>query len=196
MARRPYGFDADAHERHRWWRNVLFKLLPGLAVASLLTWWLGWAVGLTLAVVLALRFTAQALAPELVALAGTTWRQLRYLAFRPVQGRFYQFKGHRIRVEDDDLLPRRWLALNDLATALGGSIPAPVLRRRWPDGVRDRRDGVYLLDDVVLAWLAEQRDDRAGRLHHWVEREVWYPARGRRASYTQKGAPSGAPGED
>ncbi|RTL46445.1 MAG: hypothetical protein EKK53_04090 [Burkholderiales bacterium] len=196
MSRRPYGFDADSHERHRWWRNLLFKLMPALASCALLTWWMGWGMGLTLGVVIALRFTAQALAPELVALAGATWRQLRWLAFKPVQGRFYQFKGHRIRVEDDDLLPQRWLALSDLATALGGPMPAPVLRRRWPEGVRDRRDGVYLLDEVALAWLSEQRDDRAGRLHHWVQREVWYPARGRRASYTQEGAPSGAPRQD
>ena len=38
-------------------------------------------------------------APDLVALCITTWRAFRGLAFRPVQGRFYQFKGHRIRVE-------------------------------------------------------------------------------------------------
>ena len=54
----------------------------------------------------------------------------------------------------------------------------------------------YVLDDAALAWLGEQRDDRAGRLRLWVEREVWYPARGRKASYTQKGAPSGAPPQD
>ena len=196
MSRRPFGFDAAAHERHHWWRSVLFKLaLGGVSVA--LAWWVvGGTAGIALGLLISLRALGQALAPDLMALIATMWRGLRSLAFRPVQGRFYQFKGHRIRVEDDDILRQRWLALDDLATALGSPMPAVSLRRRWPDGVRQQRDGIYVLDDVALAWLGEQRDDRAGRLRLWVEREVWYPARGRKASYTQKGAPAGAPPQD
>lgn len=196
MSRRPFGFDAAAHERHHWWRSVLFKLSIGALIAGLLWWWVGGMAGLLLGVLVVMRALGQALAPDLVALGATSWRALRGLAFRPVQGRFYQFKGHRIRVEDDELLRQRWLALDDLATALGSPMPAVLLRRRWPQGLQARPDGLYVLDDVALAWLGEQRDDRAGRLRHWVEREVWYPARGRKASYTQKGAPAGAPPTD
>lgn len=196
MARAPFGFDAASHERHHWWRGLLFKILPCAAVIAGLVWVLGGPLGGVLGAVIAVRFLGQALVPELVALGSTLWRALRALAFRQVQGRFYQFKGHRIRVEDDDLLRQRWLALDDLATALGAPMPAVLLRRRWPDGLREQRDGVYVLDDIALAWLGEQRDARAGRLRHWVERDVWYPARGRKASYTQKGAPAGAPREN
>lgn len=196
MSRQPFGFDAAAHERHHWWRSVLFKLSIGAVIAGLLWWWVGGAMGALLGLLIVLRALGQALAPDLVALGATTWRALRGLAFRPVQGRFYQFKGHRIRVEDDELLCQRWLALDDLATALGSPMPAVSLRRRWPDGVRQQRDSVYVRDDVALAWLGEQRDDRAGRLRHWVEREVWYPARGRKAGHLQQGAPAGAPSTD
>lgn len=196
MSRRPFGFDAVSHERHHWWRSLLLKLAMG-AVFVASTWWvMGGKVGLMVGLLIALRALGQALAPDLMALIATLWRQLRALAFRPVQGRFYQFKGHRIRVEDDDLLRQRWLALDDLATALGAPMPATSLRRRWPQGLREQRGVTYVLDDAALAWLGEQRDDRAGRLRLWVEREVWYPARGRKASYTQKGAPSGAPPQD
>jgi len=196
MSRRPFGFDAVSHERHHWWRSVLLKLaIAGLIVAPV--WWMvGGKAGMLLGLLIVMRVLGQALAPDLMALVATLWRSLRALAFRPVQGRFYQFKGHRIRVEDDELLRQRWLALDDLATALGFAMPAVSLRRRWPDGVRQQRDGIFVLDDVALAWLGEQRDDRAGRLRLWVEREVWYPARGRKASYTQKGAPPGAPSQD
>ncbi|MFG6461523.1 hypothetical protein ACG04Q_08070 [Roseateles sp. DXS20W] len=196
MSRQPFGFDAAAHERHHWWRSVLFKLALGGVIAGLLWRWVGGMAGLLLGMLVVLRALGQALAPDLVALGATTWRALRGLAFSPVEGRFYQFKGHRVRIEDDELLRQRWLALDDLATALGSPMPAVSLRRRWPEGVRQQRDGVYVLDDVALAWLAEQRDERAGRLRHWVEREVWYPARGRRAGYTQNGAPAGAPPKD
>ncbi|MFG6457765.1 hypothetical protein [Roseateles sp. BYS96W] len=196
MSRAPFGFDAASHERHHWWRSALFKLTLCGAFAALAWWLVGGMAGLALGGLIAIRSLGQALAPDIVALGAAIWRSLRALAFKPVQGRFYQFKGHRIRVEDDELLRQRWLALDDLATALGSSMPAVSLRRRWPEGVRQQRDGVYVLDDVVLAWLGEQREDRAGRLRLWVERDVWYPARGRKASYTQKGAPQGAPTQD
>ncbi|MEO6281122.1 hypothetical protein [Roseateles sp.] len=196
MSRRPFGFDAASHERHHWWRSVLLKLSLGGVFVALSWWMLGGKVGLLVGLLIALRALGQALAPDLMALIATLWRNLRMLAFRPVQGRFYQFKGHRIRVEDDELLHQRWLALDDLATALGAPMPGVSLRRRWPEALCEQRGVVYVLDDVALAWLGEQRNDRAGQLRLWVEREVWYPARGRKASYKSKGAPDGAPAED
>lgn len=182
MARAPFGFDAASHERHHWWRSLLFKLAMGGVVAAL-GWWLSGALGALFGLLIALRALGQALAPDLVALGGVVWRALRHQAFKPVEGRFYQFKGHRIRVEDDELLPQRWLALDDLATALGAPMPAVVFRLRDPACVLEQRDGVYVLDDAVLRWLREQRSDRAGRLALWVERDVWLPARGRRGNY-------------
>ncbi len=190
MSREPLGFDAVSHEKHHWWRSLLFKGGVCGAATALLWWASGWA-----GLLVALMLWARAFADDLVALAETMGRQLKILAFRPVQGRFYAFKGHRIRVLDDELLPQRWLALEDLATALDAPMPAAVLRRR-NCSLREERDGVYVLDESVLAWLREQRDDRATRLAHWVEREVWYPARGRKASYAQKkGASEDAPSD-
>lgn len=152
-------------------------------------WWLtGW-VGLLVSLML----WAHVMAGDQMALLATVWRAARGLAFRPVAGHFYQFKGHHIRVVDDEVEAQRWLALDDLATALGARVPASRLRLRWPQGLRELPDGIYLLDDAALAWLSEQRNDDAGRLRHWVEREVWYPARGRKASYKAKGAPQGTP---
>jgi hypothetical protein len=182
------GFDAASHERHHWWRALLLRVAVCSAVSGLGWWGTGW-VGLLLSVML----WAHVMASDQVALLETVWRAVRGLAFRPVEGHFYQFKGHRIRVACDEVEAQRWLAVDDLATALGVRVSASRLRLRWPQGLRELPDGVYLLDDVALAWLGEQRSDRAGRLRHWVEREVWYPARGRKASYTQKGAPNGAP---
>jgi len=181
MPREPLGFDAASHEKHHWWRSLLFKLAVCGAATALLWWASGWA-----GMLVALMLWGRAFASDLVALGETVGRSLKALAFRPVQGRYYAFKGQRIRVLDDELLPQRWIALDDLATALDASMPAAVLRRRQPQAVREQRDGSYVLDEVVLAWLREQRGDRAGRLAHWVEREVWYPARGRKASYAQK----------
>lgn len=194
MSRHPFGFDAASHERHHWWRSLVFKLALGGVFVGLMWWFVGGVAGAALGALIALRGVAQALAPDMVALGGTVWRAMRGLAFKPVQGSFYQFKGHRIRVEDDDLLRQRWIALDDLATALGAPMPAAAFRRRDPQSLRQFRDGIYLLDEAALAWLGEQRTlDRAGRLRLWVEREVWYPVRGRKASYQTKGAPNGAP---
>jgi len=191
MPRGPLAFDAAAHERHHWWRSLLLRF----AVCAVLTWLSWWGVGWA-GLLVSLMLWARVFAADLVALGEAAWRALRLLAFRPVQGRFYQFKGHRIRVVDDDIERQRWLALDDLATALAAPMPAAVFRRRQPQSLRDLPDGVYLLDTAALDWLRAQRSDRAGRLALWLEREVWYPARGRRASYGQrKGAPTGAPSE-
>jgi hypothetical protein len=186
------GFDAEDHEKHHWWRSLLLRFAICGAVTALLWWAGGWP-----ALLVTLMLWARAFAGDLVALGETLGRTLKELAFRPVQGRFYQFKGHRIRVLDDELERQRWMALANLSTALGSAMPASSIRRRDAQAVREERDGVYVLDTAALAWLREQRNDRAGRLALWIEREVWYPARGRKASYAQrKGAPEGAPVED
>ena len=185
--RKPLGFDAAAHERHHGWRSLLLRLAVCGGVTAFLWWSSGWA-----GLLVSLMLWAHVFAADLAALGGWAWRGLRRAAFLPVQGRFHQFKGYRIRVLDDELLSQRWLALDDLGAALGAPVPASSLRRRWPEALHDERDGLYVLDDAVLAWLRERRDERAGRLALWLEREVWYPARGRKAG-TQKGAPPGAP---
>ncbi len=186
----PLGFDAAGHERHHWWRSLLFKLALCGGVTALLWWMGGWA-----GLLASLMLWGRAFAADLIALSETSWLGLRFLAFRPVQGRFYQFKGHRIRVLDDEVDAHRWIALDDLSTALGAPLPLRTLRRDQPQALRELRDGCYWLDEAALAWLRAQRSDRAGRLAQWVEREVWYPARGRKASYRpkEKGASGGAP---
>lgn len=188
MPRGPLGFDAVAHERHHWWRSLLFRLVLCSGVSGLL-WWLGGWTGLLSSLMLWTR----ACAGDLMALIETIWGAMRHVAFKPVQGRFYQFKGRRMRVLDDDVETRRWIALEDLAAALGAPLSATVFRRRQPQSLREEPDGVYLLDEVALEWLRAQRSDRAGRLALWVEQDVWYPARGRKASYKQKGAPGTRP---
>ena len=70
MPRRPFGFDAASHERHHWWRSLVFKLALGGGVVALLWWWVGGAAGVAMGVLIALRAFAQALAPDLVALTG------------------------------------------------------------------------------------------------------------------------------
>jgi hypothetical protein len=187
-----HGFDAASHERHHWWRSLLLRL----AVCSALTGLL-WRVGGWTSVLISLMLWGRVFAADLIELGGLLWRALRGQALKPVEGRLYQFKGQHIRVLDDEVEPRRWLAVADLARALGESLPLGPLRRlqREPDSaLREEGDGWYVVDDVALAALGERRSDRAARLRVWVEREVWYPARGRRASYgPAKGAPEGAP---
>lgn len=188
MPRPRFGFDAEAHERHHGWRSLVFKLAIGAV-----TTWVVWRFGGWTGLLVSLMLWARLLADELMAGLLMAWHALRGLAFRPVQGRYYQFKGHRIRVEDDELLRQRWLSVGDLSRALGAPMPLPTLRRRWPDGLREQRDGVYVLDDVAMAWLAEQRDARAARFRQWVERDVWYPVRGRKAGLIEARSPEGAP---
>lgn len=178
MPRPGAGFDAKDHEKHHWWRSLLLRFVVCTAVTAFL-----WRVGGWAGLLVTLMLWARVFAGDLYDFGESLGRGLKAQAFRPVQGCFYQFKGHPIRVLDDDIERQRWIALADLATALGSAMPAASIRRRQPEALRETDDGVYVLDAAAMAWLREQRDDRAGRLALWVEREVWYPARGRKASY-------------
>lgn len=184
----PHGFDAASHERNHGWRSLLFKLAVCAGVTAL-SWRLGHWAGLLVSLML----WGRAFADDLVALAAVACRALRRRAFAPVEGQLYQFKGQRVRVLDDETQPQRWIAVDDLAAALGAPVPARRLAHSEPAALLEQRDGLYLQDDVALAWLRQQRSDRASRLAQWLEREVWFPARGRAASRMKKGAPDGAP---
>ena len=109
------------------------------------------------------------------------------MAFRPVEGRFYQFKGHRIRVDGRrhrasagsrwTTSPRRWTRPCRLP-----------LRRRGPQALRQLRDGLYVLDEAALAWLrrAAHTTAPAGCGIGWSARSGTPRAAARRAT-KQKG---------
>lgn len=190
MPRSPLGFDAAAHERHHGWRSLLMRLSVCAVLTGLMWRFGGWG-----SLLVSLMLWGKVFAPDLIDLGTGLWRLLRGEAFRPVEGRFYQFKGHRIRVLEDELQRQRWLAVDDLAQALGERLPLGPLRRLQPEGLREQTDGWYVADEVALKALGERRSDRAARLKVWVEREVWYPVRGRRAHHVpEKKAPGQPPG--
>jgi len=149
-------------------------------VGLLLTWpaahWMG-VIGL----LLTLPFWAHAFAPDLVALAGLVRRGARQWLWRAESGQHYAFKGQPLRVLDDELERRRWIHVGDLALALEEPISLSGLRLRHAAGLQELGDGAYLSDEAALAYLAERRAERAVLLRRWVEREVWFPARGGKA---------------
>jgi hypothetical protein len=101
----------------------------------------------------------------------------------------------RVREDEDNRESRRWIAVDDLALVLESPVRVVSLQLRQAGGLREWPDGWYVHDDAALAYLRERQVERAARLRVWVEREVWYPGRGRRASYTEtkKEAPVQAP---
>jgi len=171
-----FKFDAVRHERRHPWASLALRL----AVCLLLSWGIGRLLGV-FGLLISLPLWGRAFAPELLEMGSWAYRSLRGLALRDVSGRYYVFKGHSLRVLEDELEPRRWLLLDDLARALDEPISASALRLRHPEGLRQFGSQLYLSDDAALAHLAERHSPRSARLRLWVEREVWFPARGRRA---------------
>lgn len=182
MARRRgrarYGFNAVDHEKYFKWRTLLAKLLFSAAATYVFMKLGGW-VGVFMGVVLLGYVTGTELR------AGVTWlgQAARAWGYRPVQGQFYAFRGQRMRVMEDEVERCRWLAVPDLQAALEEPIAVPTLQRRFPEGLKQAPDGWYLRDQEAMAYLGERQTERAGPLRHWVERTVWYPARGRKAGY-------------
>ncbi len=192
MSDGKFGFNAFAHERTHGWRSFAMRL----AICSIVTWAL-YAMGGIVGALPALMLWAKVFAADLVALGEVVMHQLRRLAHREIEGQHYAFKGQRMRVRDDDSREaRRWIAVDDIALALGAPVRVVSLQLRQSGGLRQWPDGWYVHDDAALAYLAERQVERAARLRVWVEREVWYPARGRKASYDEKKAPQAAPADD
>lgn len=84
-------------------RQLLLSV--GLLAASALVWLFGWRMsaghGLAVAVVLSSPLVAVALAPLVAPLLGASFRAVTEVAYRDMQGDYFAYKGHRVRIQED-----------------------------------------------------------------------------------------------
>jgi len=144
--------------------------------------WLGWrllgATGLLAGGVL----LALLLPRPLLALAGELRHALRARVWREAMGRYFVYRGQRIRVLED-VWHRRWVCAADVREIVGSSVSDGALALSYPNGLLRLGDPAqaYLSDDALLIHLAKDPGPRAIRFRHWAEREIGFPARRRRA---------------
>jgi len=140
--------------------------------------WIGWRLGSWVGIVITSPLCGIALARPLYELAGALHHRVREAAYRPVEGRYWVFRGTPVDViEDDD--HQRWVRLADVRRIVGSTAGDGALASTYPAGFRalGTPPQPYLRDSDLLAHLAKQRSAQALRLKHWVEREIAFPAR-------------------
>jgi hypothetical protein len=123
-----------------------------------------------------------ALARPLYELTAEFVRLTRWVALRDVQGRYFAFKGQRVRVIED-AAHCRWLKLADVHTIVGRNTSERALQLALPTAVR--RIGIppatYLQCEALPAYLGRATSLRTLHFLHWAEREIAHPARTLRA---------------
>jgi len=124
-----------------------------------------------------------ALARPLLDLASELKHQTRAAVWRPVEGRYFAFRGIPVQVlEDED--HRRWVLAADVRRIVGFTASDGTLALTYPDGWRMMSTPArpHVSDDALLVHLGKEKSPEALRLRHWVEREIAIPARRRRES--------------
>lgn len=158
-------------------RRILVTIAVRLALCAGVAW-LAWRWGGAVSLTYALALLGVALAKPLIDLAGEFHHGIRSAVWTPVEGRYYVFQGHRIRVEED-ADHRRWVRAADVRRAIGFTASDGALALTYPSGWRSL--GVppepHFSDEALLLHLAKERSAGAIRMKNWVEREIAFPAR-------------------
>jgi hypothetical protein len=151
---------------------LLFRLVMGDSGGS-------WAVVAGYMVLCAPLF-AVALAKPILELISEIRHGVRVLVWRKLEGQYFAFHGHSVRVMED-MHHIRWVLVEDIQRITGDDTGTHALRHSY--GHQFAWSGqppqAWLSDEALLVHLTKQgrRNATALRLHHWVEREIAFPAR-------------------
>ncbi len=132
--------------------------------------------------VLTLPLFGIALARPLIDLASDLRHATRVAVWQAVEGRHFVYRGVPVQVlEDADR--RRWVRAADVRAIIGHTASNGALALTYPSGwhAMGRPAQPHFSDTALLAHLEKERSPEALRFRHWVEREIAFPARRRRA---------------
>lgn len=152
-----------------------------LTAVSLVMWLVGWtygkAVGLALAVVITAPLIAWALTQMFTAGLGASVRAVKEVAYRDVHGQYFEYKGHPLKIQQDDD-GQRWIRLQDIRAVISALPRDEVMLRMQqhavgrPQGARE----LFIEATALHRYLERHQSDPAIRFRNWLQREVVAPA--------------------
>ena len=151
---------------------IAWRMLAGGLVAALF-WYLLGAFGLAMSAPLFGALLARPLLELFAELRAST----RALAYADLKGQYFEYRGMRLRVVEDER-HHRWVGVNGVRRIVPGLPRDAVLHRQFPDGVRDEpaAGGTVIHADALLAYLGRANEAESVKLRNWLEREVVRPA--------------------
>jgi hypothetical protein len=144
-------------------------------------WYFGWALGegagLALAAVMSSPLIGIALAPLVTPLLSGSLRAVRAVAYRDIEGRYYEYKGRPLVVLED-LPGERWIQVKGLRSIIPGLPRDQVLARIASQYVARAEGQKHLLIQAegLDKYLRRNQDESAVRFRNWLQREVIFPA--------------------
>lgn len=165
------------------------RLLWLVCCAALI--WLGWHLFRVFGLLMAASFCGLTLARPILDAVGTLRQQAHLAAWADVAGYHHAYRGHTVRVRDDDQ-QRPWLHVGDVRRIVPG-LPADEVLQRLVPGLCQPMGQPAALGMEAGALLAQLQGSHALttlKFSQWLQREVLLPAELRRA----RRLPSRAPG--
>lgn len=152
-------------------------LLLVACIVSWAGWRLGGGKGLALVVVMSSPLVALAVAPLVVSLLGFSVRAARQIAYRDIEGRYFEYKGKSIRVQED-LAGERWLRTGDVRKVIVNLPRDQLLLRLAPLdlGQVDAKGDLFFRALALQKYLERNHDEPTIRFGNWLQREVVFPA--------------------
>jgi len=140
--------------------------------------WLGWRAGGAIGLLAGLSLSGLWLARPLVELASSLRQRLREHVWKPVEGRYFEYRGTPLQVLEDEQ-HRRWVRASDVRKIVGFTASDGALALSYPDGYRAIGEPPvpHFSDEALLAHLNKERSITALKFRHWVERDIALPAR-------------------
>lgn len=117
------------------------------------------------------------IARPVINLVANAQYNVRAAAWRPVQGKFFSYKGVALRVvEDEDHC--RWIHLADARRVAPGISAERVLVAAYPGRVRrmGQPEAAHVRDDALVEHLGKAMDGSALRFRTWIDRDIAFPA--------------------
>ena len=154
------------------WR-IAWRVALCLAVS-----WCVWRIGGLVPMVATAPLYGVLLAKPILDLLSDARHRARALAWRPVEGRYYVFRGTPVQVLEDDAHVR-WVRAADVRRIVGFTASDGALALTYPNGWRLLGDPLqaHFSDETLLAHLRKENSPEALRFRHWAERTISYPAR-------------------
>lgn len=157
--------------------TALVRIAWRLTLCGTVSWFV-WRVGGLVPMVATAPLYGVLLATPLLDLLGDLRHQTRVLAWRPLEGRHFVYRGTPVQVLEDDAQVR-WVRAADVRAIVGFTASDGALALTYPDGWRvlGKPPQPHFSDEALLVHLRKENSPQAGHFMHWAERTITFPAR-------------------
>lgn len=117
------------------------------------------------------------LAGPILEVLSASRRATRELAYADVKGQYFEHRGHRLRVVEDER-HHRWVRVADVRRLIPRLPSNGALRAQFPEGLRDEAAavGTVMHADALLLYLEKSTEPESVKFKNWLARDVVRPA--------------------